>query len=310
MPLSTTAARCFVAVAEGRSIRAAADVLALAPSAVNRHILGLEQELGVTLFERLSRGMRLSQAGELLLAHLHRVAEDRARFDDEVSSMSGALAGTIKVASVEACTHALIPQAVALLRAALPAMRVRLRVGTTDDVVGAVAGAEAEIGLALNAPEVRELRINHAVPLPIGAVVTPGHPLAARKAVRLDDCAPYPAILPDESLFGRSSIGMALTQGEADVKQAVAAYCNRYGAIMAMVRAGLGIGFLTRLDIGPEIAPRGAGLSFVPLHDARVSSSILSLVTSRRRRLGEPASRLALHLERLMNQLLQDASSA
>jgi len=297
MPILTTAARCFEKVAQGHSIRAAAEVLGIAPSAVNRHILRLEAELGVPLFERLPRGLRLAAPGELLLAHLRRVGEDRGRLDDDIQSLSGARIGTVKIAAVEACTHDLIPRASVALREQLPGMRVQVLVGSIDFVVNAVATAEADIAVSFNAPEVRQVRTVHAVPYRLGAVVPPDHKLATRPAVDLDDCARYPVVLPDETLFGRSTIGMALQAGGPRFR--IAAICSRYAALVAMIRNGIGIGFLTRIDVAREL--RQHELKFVPLRDQRVPVPILSLMRPRGRKLPAGSSVMLGHLARLMD---------
>jgi DNA-binding transcriptional LysR family regulator len=76
MPFFTTAIRCFEAVARDGAIRRAAERLNLSASAVNRQILRLEEDLGVALFERLPRGMRLSAAGEVLLVSISRQQQE------------------------------------------------------------------------------------------------------------------------------------------------------------------------------------------------------------------------------------------
>jgi DNA-binding transcriptional LysR family regulator len=297
MPILTTAARCFEKVAEGHSIRAAAQVLGIAPSAVNRHILRLESELGVPLFERLPRGLRLAAPGELLLAHLKRTGDDRARLDDDIQSLSGARIGTVKIATIEACTHDLIPRASVALRAQLPGMRVQVLVGSVDFTINALATGEADIAVSFNAPEVRQVRAVHAVPYRLGAAVPPDHKLAGRGAVTLDDCVPYAVVLPDETLFGRSTIGMALQAGGPRFR--IAAICNRYSALVAMVRNGFGIGFLTRLDVGRELHSRE--LRWVPLRDPRVPMPVLSLLRPRGRKAPGGANVMLGHLAKLMD---------
>jgi len=66
----------FEAVAQHGSMRKAAGTLNVASSALNRQILDLEANLGVHLFERLPRGVRLTSAGEMLLGHVRRMARD------------------------------------------------------------------------------------------------------------------------------------------------------------------------------------------------------------------------------------------
>src|SRR5262249_48906826 len=156
-------------------------------------------------------------------------------------------------------------------RTQLPGMRLQVLVGSVDFAVNAVATGEADIAASFNAPEVRQVRAVHAVPYRLGAIVPPGHKLAARAAVTLDDCVPYPVVLPDETLFGRSTIGMALQAGGPRFR--IAAICNRYSALVAMLRKGLGIGFLTRIDVAREL--RARELRWIPLRDPRVPVPVL-----------------------------------
>src|SRR5271163_925606 len=75
--------RYFDAVRSAGSIREAARRLNVASSAVNRQILGLEAEVGVKLFERLSAGLRLTAAGEIVAHHVIGLLHDAERLESE-----------------------------------------------------------------------------------------------------------------------------------------------------------------------------------------------------------------------------------
>jgi DNA-binding transcriptional LysR family regulator len=135
------------------------------------------------------------------------------------------------------------------------------------------------------------------VPFRLGAVMPPDHKLAGRGTVALADCVAYPVVLPDATLLGRSTIGMALQAGGPRFR--IAAICNRYSALVAMVRNGFGIGFLTRLDVARELRTRE--LRFVPLRDSRVPAPVLSLLRPSGRKLAGGASVMLGHLARLMD---------
>ena len=79
MPLISPAASWLSLVAKVGSIRRAAVQLNVSPSAVNRQILKLEAEYGAALFERLPRGLSLTEAGRILVANIERWQHDHAR---------------------------------------------------------------------------------------------------------------------------------------------------------------------------------------------------------------------------------------
>ncbi len=75
--------QCFIAAAKEKSIIKAADYLPLTPSAIAKKIIALEEELGVALFERLARGVRLTPAGEVWLEHAHQLLDEIAQASND-----------------------------------------------------------------------------------------------------------------------------------------------------------------------------------------------------------------------------------
>jgi DNA-binding transcriptional LysR family regulator len=84
-----TAYRYFLAVAE-----------VVAASAVNRQILQLEAALGIPLFERVGRGLRLSEAGRVLGSHLRRAVGDYQGVISELDALRGLQRGKVSLATV------------------------------------------------------------------------------------------------------------------------------------------------------------------------------------------------------------------
>ena len=76
-------------IAKAGSIRKAAETLAITPSALNRRLLSIEEELGTALFERLAVGVRLNTAGEILLKHIRSQMSDLERVKSQISDLSG-----------------------------------------------------------------------------------------------------------------------------------------------------------------------------------------------------------------------------
>ena len=96
-------------VARLGSIRAAGARLHVAPSAINRQILLLEEELGEPLFERLPRGMRPTQAGEILVAHIRSTMQQYRETIAEMQSLRALPSGEITVATVSGLASSILP---------------------------------------------------------------------------------------------------------------------------------------------------------------------------------------------------------
>src|ERR1700704_6374076 len=99
--IESTAVKYFRAVTECGSIKQAAALLRIAPSAISRQVQGLEDELAVKLFERGARGMNLTDAGHLLYRY---AVDNRNQLDgvrSRVQEFDSLLRGQVKIATVE-----------------------------------------------------------------------------------------------------------------------------------------------------------------------------------------------------------------
>jgi len=266
----------FERVAHSGSVRAAAEALHVAPSAVSRAVQQLEGELGVALFDRTSRGLHLTAAGETLLGYLRRWERESEQLGDAVRSLSGVRLETVRVATVEVASYELAPQAIAATRRHVPGIRVEMQIGDTALVMESIANGSADIGIAINMPKTVPARSLWTMINPLGLVVRADHRLARRKSVYLADCLGEPLVLPEAPLAARASLHQAL---EAAGPYRVAASSNRIVGIKSLVRAGLGPAFLIRMDVAAEV--RSGEFAYVPLEDQLIEHPYLSIVAPR-----------------------------
>ena len=263
----------FEQVARVQSVRAAAETLCVAPSAVSRAVQQLEGEIGASLFDRSARGLQLTVAGETVLAYMQRWDKEAVQMADAVRSLSGVRLETIRVAAVEVATYELVPRAIADLRARLPGLRVDIKVGDIDLVLESMLNGFADIGLVINLPRNAPVRLLWSTANPVGLVVPKGHRLARRAAVHIAECLDEPLVLPEEPLAARAAIRTALAA--AGVYR-TSATSNRIVTLKALLRAGLGASFLTRLDVMAEV--RDGEFCFIPLDDRNVEHPFISVV--------------------------------
>jgi len=119
-------ARAFLVTAEEGSLSAAARALGMAQPTLGRQVDGLEQELGIVLFERVGRGLTLTPSGLELLEHVREMGEAAGRVSLTALGQSQALEGTICISASETYAAVLLPQIIAKLRKLEPGIQVEI----------------------------------------------------------------------------------------------------------------------------------------------------------------------------------------
>ncbi|MFD3998508.1 LysR family transcriptional regulator [Streptomyces sp. NPDC058548] len=182
------------AVADHRTVTAAAAALYLTPSAVSQQLAALEQETGHRLVDRSARGARLTPAGEILLSHANAVLAQLERAESELAAYGSGEAGTVTVAAFATGIGLVVAPAIRALADSAPGIRVRVRDAEGDESLMMVLDRHVDVAVAVEyrgAPGEDDARLTR-VPLyaePFDAVLPPGHPLAARERVALGDLA-------------------------------------------------------------------------------------------------------------------------
>src|SRR5258708_35986320 len=212
MPVFSPFIRYFDEVVRQGSIRRAADRLNVAPSAINRQILKLEDELGTPLFERLPRGLRLTAAGEILVESVRRWQQDYGRARAQLEELRGLRRGHVGIAVVEGAIAEFVPDVLTRFNRAYPLVSFTANVHGSEGVLRRLRAGEAEIGILFNPPLNPAIRVIRAKAFRLGAVVPPDHPLTRKHAVKLRDCADYPAILSAETVSLRAVLDLALAK--------------------------------------------------------------------------------------------------
>ena len=119
-------ARAFLVTAEEGSLSAAARALGMAQPTLGRQVDGLEQELGVVLFERVGRGLTLTPSGMELLEHVRDMGDAASRVSMAALGQSQALEGTICISASETYAAVLLPPIIAKLRRLEPGIEIEI----------------------------------------------------------------------------------------------------------------------------------------------------------------------------------------
>ncbi len=287
--MNDRALRYFLAVVRSGSVRAAADSLNVAASAVSRQIIEMEAECGEILLERLPRGVRPTEAGRIVAEHAQRQADEADLLDDRLKRLRGVQQGTIRLKCGGGFLVDLLDNGLAGFSRAYPGIAFQVSSGTTDTIQAAIAQGDADIGLAYNLPSHPDLRGVVTARQPLYAILPADHPLARTSgAIALRSFATEPAVLlpPDHGvrqLLGRveASEGFRL-MGRLET--------TSFEVHRRFLRAGMGVGFLPRFAVSAEL--RTGELSALPLREVILSEATAHLVVRAGRRLPEGTRRM------------------
>jgi len=274
------------AVARHGSIRKAAEALNVASSALNRQILDLEADLGVALFERLPRGVRLTAAGEVFLAYARQAISELKAVESQIEQLRGLMRGQVSVAAVESVAGDLLPSTITRFQATHPNVRFNVRIGAPEELVAALVADQADLILTHDALPKKEVDILAQSRQALCALMVPDHPLASRDELRLRDCLAYPLALADSSLAGRALIERVLAQASFDLDPRLVS--NSVEAMKAFARMNRGVCFQFRKPGKALIAP--GDMVAIPLMELPLLQAKLVLATRRGRALSIAAS--------------------
>ena len=290
--------RYFEAVAEAGSIRRASERLHISPSAVNRQILKLEDHLGTPLFERHPNGMRLTDAGQLVLRHARETLHDFARLRGDIDNLRGIVGGDVTIATLDSLTVHFLPEAVARFVAVHPAVQIRVIALDPVETMHSVAQGNADLGLTFSPARRRGISLLADVPSPMCAIMTPDHELAARRSVTLDECRACRLMYQDHSASMQPFFGDEMEAFKSAHKPV--AISNTLAVLKRLLLRGVGIAFYTRLGFAEELA--SGRLVAVPLEGERLSTLRLCLIAPSDRMPTVAARAVAEHLQQALAQ--------
>lgn len=244
----------FLEVARQRSVGKAADALAITQPAVTRTMRELEDILGVSLLEKDGRGIRVSHFGEVFLKH---AGESLAAVQRGMDSLAQALKSEgppVRIGTLPTASATIMPDAVAEFLAIGTGSQVTivsgenrvllnsLRLGELDLVVGRLAAPEYMTGLSFEPLYSEEVAI----------IVSPNHPLLARRNFTLGALANYTVLMPTKNSVIRPFVDrLLLTNGIPDLPNTVETVSDSFGR--AFVTRHDAIWFISRGVVADEL---------------------------------------------------------
>ena len=249
----------FRVVARLEHMTRAAEELNVTQPALSRSISRLERELGVPLFDRHGRGLRLNQFGSAFLGHVDRIFRELDAATDQLRDLAGLEQGHVSLAA--GALHWL-PEVLRPFLAAHPGARFRLSQRSLPEMTRLLEDGEIDFCILPGPAPSLPVRWQELRTAPIVAVVPISHRLAGRASVRLGDLA------GDEMILGKpGDVLREVMDGyfrQAGITPQVACEADEPGAVEDYVAAGLGVAFIP--DVSKPTSRSGL-TAWIPITD-------------------------------------------
>lgn len=280
----------FFAIARTGSLTAAAHELHISQPALSRELRVFEERLGVTLYERHPKGMRLTQAGEVLRRYAERLFELEHAAEAAMREIAGALSGRLTIGASNTIGTYVLPRVLATFRRQRPDVQVTLFVGNTEQVSQGVGDMRFMLGFIEGPLHLRGLRATPFQHDELVPVASPGHPLLRKRRLAVADVSRQPLLVREPGSGTRELIAETLRRHGI-----VEGGRMEFGSTEALKRAavhGGGIAWLPRISMLSELA--GGTLRELPLPELRIVRPLMLL--SREGALVEPVADAFLRL--------------
>lgn len=246
--------RIFEAVVRHRTVTDAAIALGMAPSSVSGQIRALEKSLGVALFDRTAKGMRLTGAGEHLVSWAHRLLAQAEQARREVTGQRQA----VRLGALETIAATEVPRVLDRLASRRPDIRVEVRPGMNrDDLLADVAAGRLDAALVLDAgtalgdlgfrPPPAPLAFLDVAAVPLILVAAPGHPLAERNGLAPADLSGQRFLVNTPNCSFSMAVDNVIGPGPERV------YAGAVPVMRAWAEQGLGVSLLPQFAVSDAL---------------------------------------------------------
>lgn len=286
--------KVFLAVADAGSISAGAEQLHISQPAVTREIRELEARLDLILFDRLPRGVALTEAGQRLHHYAERIFALEHAAEREMRGFAGLAEGELRLAASATLGTYLLPALISRFRALHPGIHIDLQVSNTRLVTELLDDERASLGF-VEGPFPRDAYASHLLErdrlLPVSG---PQHPLARRSDLHAADLSGQDLYLREQGSGTRAAIEQAYHDHGLELCPRLSIASSE--ALKHLVQDGQGIAWLSQRAVGSELS--NGSLVQLQLDDLQIERELHVLWHTGRSLSPAPTAFLALAQER------------
>jgi len=285
----------FVKTVELGSLTKAAKELGSTQSRISHILSDLEEEYGFALMHRGRGGIRLTEAGEMVLPKMMEILKKQAELEALVTDIRESNTGIIRLATFSSVAVNWLPGMLQQFQARHPRLEVQILSGDYADIDKWLRSGEADLGfVTLPAPE--DMQIIPLAEDPLVAIMPKKHPLSSRSTVPIAEISTEPFI----SLRQTSNHDIHRALDKAGIRPYIRYSTKDDYALIAMVQQGLGVSIVPELLIGQ----RREGIEVRPLNPP--ASRTIALAFSR----NDPLPAVTSFAEIAMDWLARNQNSS
>ena len=243
--------RIFEAVAQHRSISRAAAELHLTQPAVSMQMKQLEKQIGLPLVEQVGKRLFLTEAGEALRGHARAISARMLDLNASMDQFRGLERGLLRLAVVSTANY-FLPSILAEFSRRHPGVQVSLQVANREVVLAALTEHATDLAITGRPPDSVDIVAQHFMDNPLVVIAPPEHPLIGRGTVPLARLAEETLVVREPGSGTRAAMERHFALHGLEVRPGCELSTNE--ALKQAVRAGLGLGMVSRQTIELELA--------------------------------------------------------
>jgi DNA-binding transcriptional LysR family regulator len=242
--------RVFEAVARRSSYTRAAEELHLSQPAVSMQVRQLEDQVGMPLFERIGKGIGLTEAGREIYHYSRSINRALAEMDDVVQSLKGVSRGRLSIA-VASTINYFAPRVLAEFHRRYPGIHLTLDVTNRERIVRQLESNQVDMVLMGTPPGDVDVAAEPFMANPLVVIAPPDHPLAGERDIPLARLSSEVFVMREPGSGTRQSLERFLSESGTLIRHGM--QMTRNEAIKQAVRSGLGISVVSVHTIELEL---------------------------------------------------------
>lgn len=271
----------FVFVAKYKSFSRAAEKLLLSQPTVSTHINTLEEDLGVKLFDRLSKEVVLTEAGQLFYPYAVDMMDLRERSHESIKEFLNEISGNLRLGTSTIIAEYILPDVIKNFKELYPKTYFNFTVNNSQTIIQRVADGILDLAVVTRKIPKKDLEYKLFMKDRIVLAVYPEHPLYKRDNVFLDEVLDEKFIIREIGSGTRAAVEHALKQKgyDFDSLNSSATFATTHSVIQA-VKSGLGIAFASKTALDNKSCAQE--VKGIPITDLVVEKDIYVVYSKRR----------------------------
>jgi DNA-binding transcriptional LysR family regulator len=238
----------FLRAAESSSLTEAAKRMHLSQPAVSHQIKLLEKELDVRLFVRSNTGLKLTDAGHLLLPWARRLLRDTSELKDMMSSLQSDVVGDLRISCSSTSGRYVLPLLVARFCKRYPEVRLRILSCGAENAMQHLLEGESHVGIVSSEVFSSELESQEFFRDTISLIVPAEHPWAKRKSIDASELVKEPMVLREKTAGTRRVMMAEFAKFDISLEDMnIFLEVGNVEAVLEVVAEGYGVSFVSDL---------------------------------------------------------------